>query len=207
MFTRIAYALTVPFRTLNGTLNGAIAPHGRARGERVPGERARRRSALWNSPGGHRRGERDRAGGDEALDVGRRDADLAEDLGRVLAEQRRGAADGRGRGGGAHGKAEHPGGAVAGLLDLGDGLEVLDLRIGEDLVELVDGPGRDRRALEALLPLGGGGAGEGLLDAGAELVVMGQPRVVRGEARIARERGVERRAAAPLRRVPRPRRE
>src|SRR5438093_9107516 len=86
MFTRIAYALTVPFRTLNG----AIAPHGRARGERVPGERARRRSALWNSPGGHRRGERDRAGGDEALDVGRRDADLAEDLGRVLAEQRRG---------------------------------------------------------------------------------------------------------------------
>src|SRR5213592_4799847 len=81
MFTRIAYALTVPFRTLNG----AIAPHGRARGERVPGKRARRRSALWNSPGGHRRGERDRAGGDEALDVGRRDADLAEDLGRVRA--------------------------------------------------------------------------------------------------------------------------
>src|SRR2546426_4100471 len=29
MFTRIAYALTVPFRTLNG----AIAPHGRARGK------------------------------------------------------------------------------------------------------------------------------------------------------------------------------
>src|SRR2546427_11004062 len=170
MFTRIAYALTVPFRTLNG----AIAPHGRARGERVPGERVRRRSALWNAPVRRRRGERDRAGGDEALDVGRRDADLAEDLGRVLAEQRRGPADGRGRGGGAHGKVEHPGGAVAGLLDLGDGLEVLDLRIGEDLVELVDGPGRDRRALETLLPLGGGGAGAGPPRAGRGLVGTGQ---------------------------------
>src|SRR5207244_5844525 len=113
MFTRIAYALTVPFRTLNG----AIAPHGRARGERVPGERVRRRSALWNSPGGHRRGERDRAGGDEALDVGRRDADLAEDLGRVLAEQRRGPADGRGRAGGPPGKVGDRGGAVRGLRD------------------------------------------------------------------------------------------
>src|SRR5205809_5980959 len=117
MFTRIAYALTVPFRTLIG----AIAPHGRARGERVPGKRARRRSALWNSPGGHRRGERDRAGGDEGLDVGRRDADLAEDLGRVLAEQRRGAADGGGGGGGGHGKVGHRGGAVAGRSDWGAG--------------------------------------------------------------------------------------
>jgi len=39
--------------------------------------------------------ECDRAGGGEALDLGRRHADLAEDLGGVLAEQWRGPADRR----------------------------------------------------------------------------------------------------------------
>ena len=116
----------------------------------------------------------------------------------MLAEQWRGTADRRRRDGGAHGEVQHARGAVAGLLDLGDHLEMLDLRVGEDLVELVDGSGRDRRALEALEPLGGGGAGQRRLDAGAEVVVMDQPRVVGGEPRIAGEGGVAQRRAEAL---------
>src|SRR5438552_9220920 len=80
--------------------------------------------------------QRDDARFREALDLGRREPELAEDFGGVLAEQRRCASDRRRRRRGSDREAEHSRRPVAGLLDGGHEPEVLHLRVLEDLVEL-----------------------------------------------------------------------
>src|SRR3990170_3786686 len=81
--------------------------------------------------------------GGQALDLGAREAELAEHLGGVLAEERRRAADRRRRRRRPHREREHARAAVPGLLDLGDEPEVLRLGVLERLVELVDRPRGD----------------------------------------------------------------
>src|SRR5207244_13390875 len=83
-----------------------------------------------------------------------------------------------------------PEAAVAGLLHLGDEAEVLDLGVGEDLVELVDRAAGDRRLLESPHPLLRRRGGQPGLDPGTELVTIRDPRVVGGEAWITGELGV-----------------
>src|SRR5258705_3790526 len=96
--------------------------------------------------------EDDDAGRGEAIDLLAREPELAEHLGGVLAEQRRGAIDARRRAGGAAGEREHLHLAHPGLIDLGHESQVTHLRVLEDLVEFVDGPRRYAARLQSRHP-------------------------------------------------------
>src|SRR2546427_507786 len=94
-------------------------------------------------------GESDHAGRCQRIDLATFDPQLAEDFCRVLTEPRRWPSHAGVDLGAADGKSEHPDAAAPGLLHLGDESEVLDLGVGEDLVELVDRAAGDRRLLES----------------------------------------------------------
>ncbi len=104
----------------------------------------------------------------------------------------------RGRGRGANREIDHPDGPVAGLLHLGDHAQVPGLRVLEDLVELVDGAGRDLRLLEARHPFGGGVAREHRFDPRLHLRVVGEALDIGGEAGIGTEHGIADDAAEAL---------
>ncbi len=89
-----------------------------------------------------------------------------------------------------NGKAQHPHPTLPRLVDLGDAAEVLDLRVLEHLVELVDRPHRHLGLPEALHPVGRGGRAELLLHPSLELGVVGEPVVVGGELGMGRELGI-----------------
>src|SRR2546427_3089148 len=145
-------------------------------------------TTLFRSPPRDRRraagslGESDHAGRCQRIDLATFDPQLAEDFCRVLTEPRRWPSHAGVDLGAADGKSEHPDAAAPGLLHLGDESEVLDLGVGEDLVELVDRAAGDRRLLESPHPLLRRRGGQPGLDPGTELVTIGDPRVVGGEA-------------------------
>src|SRR5262249_38661688 len=134
-------------------------------------------------------GESDHAGRGQRIDLATVDPQLAEDSRRVLTERRRWPSHTSVDLRAADGKSEHPDAATPGLLHLGDESEVLDLGVGEDLVELVNRAAGDRRLLESPRPLLRRRGGQPGLDPGTELVTMGDPRVVGGEAWVTGELG------------------
>src|SRR6185436_2757842 len=128
--------------------------------------------------------EPDDAGRREAIDLLAREPELAEHLGGVLTEQRRGPIDARRSAGRAAGEREHLHFARAGLIHLGHVPLMARLRVLEHFVELVDRTRRDASGLEARDPFGGGAGAQDGLHPRLERGVVGKARRVIDEARI-----------------------
>ena len=133
-----------------------------------------------------------------ALDLVGREAGLAQDLLRVLAEQRRGAADRAGRVGELHRDAERPDRPLDRVLERDLHLARLRVRVVEDLRVVVDRPARDAALDQRRHPLVGAARGERGLELGDQLGDVGHAVVVGGEARVVDQLGAADRRAQPL---------